>query len=227
MAATLAEEVAADLGEVLDKRRVEHCLLSMEGLAEGGGVLLGWGEVSGLGVPTEAPGAGDPPLVPLRDPWYHRHQEEGAPTGGAPSSGRLPPPPPWPGAQELVMLAPPRPRGPAADLPDLLDQCVTLGEEVLPSFLPAPRAGGGYLGALGAEGGGGGPGGPLPRPQGWGHRAHAGETRQPDTWPPAAPVASAGVCGPGGLRGEERGHRQKGGAAGGPGAPGHQDLVSW
>ena len=43
----------------------------------------------------------------------------------------------------------------------------------------------------------------------------------------APPVAGAGVCGPGGLRGEERGHRQKGGAAGGPGAPGHQDLVSW
>ena len=155
MAATLAEEVAADLGEVLDKRRVEHCLLSMEGLAEGGGVLLGWGEVSGLGVPTEAPGAGDPALVPLRAPWYHRHQEEGAPTGGAPSSGRLPPPPPpppWPGAQELVMLAPPRPRGQAADLPDLLDQCVTLGEEVLPSFLPRPSRRWGISWSTGSRG---------------------------------------------------------------------------
>jgi hypothetical protein len=47
VSAGLAEEVTADLAEVLDKRRVEHCLLGMEGLGEGQApVRLGWGEVS-------------------------------------------------------------------------------------------------------------------------------------------------------------------------------------
>ena len=49
MSANLAEDVARDLVEVLEKRRVECCLVSMEGL---GGTLtdglLGWGEVTPL-----------------------------------------------------------------------------------------------------------------------------------------------------------------------------------
>ena len=97
--ATLAEEVTVELGEVLDKRRVDHCLLSMEGLAEGAsGVRLGWGEV-----------------VPL---WF---LSEARGTSG--TRKRVVP-------HEVVVLCSPRPRGPSADLPDLLDQCVSLGEEV-------------------------------------------------------------------------------------------------
>ena len=97
--ATLAEEVTVELAEVLDKRRVDHCLLSMEGLAEGAsGVRLGWGEV-----------------VPL---WF---LSEARGTSG--TRKRVVP-------HEVVILSSPRPRGHSTDLPDLLDQCVSLGEEI-------------------------------------------------------------------------------------------------
>ena len=44
--ANLADDVAKDLAEVLEKRRVDNCLMSMEGLgaSESDG-KLGWGEV--------------------------------------------------------------------------------------------------------------------------------------------------------------------------------------
>ena len=46
VSANLADDVAKDLAEVLEKRRVDTCLLSMDGL---GGTKsdgkLGWGEV--------------------------------------------------------------------------------------------------------------------------------------------------------------------------------------
>ena len=98
--ATLAEEVTVELAEVLDKRRVDHCLLSMEGLAEGAsGVRLGWGEV-----------------VPL---WFLSEVR-----GTSGTRKRVVP-------YEVVVLCSPRPRAcHSSDLPDLLDQCVSLGEEV-------------------------------------------------------------------------------------------------
>ena len=97
--ASLAEEVTVELADVLDKRRVDHCLLSMDGLAEGANkVRLGWGEV-----------------VPL---WFLSETR-----GTSGTRKRVVP-------HEVVILCSPRPRGHSSDLPDLLDQCVSLGEEV-------------------------------------------------------------------------------------------------
>ena len=97
--ANLAEEVTVELADVLDKRRVDHCLLSMDGLSEGANkVRLGWGEV-----------------VPL---WFLSETR-----GTSGTRKRVVP-------HEVVILCSPRPRGHSSDLPDLLDQCVSLGEEV-------------------------------------------------------------------------------------------------
>lgn len=97
--ANLAEEVTVELADVLDKRRVDHCLLSMDGHAEGANkVRLGWGEV-----------------VPL---WFLSETR-----GTSGTRKRVVP-------HEVVILCSPRPRGHSSDLPDLLDQCVSLGEEV-------------------------------------------------------------------------------------------------
>ena len=49
MSANLADDVTRDLVEVLEKRRVECCLVSMEGLGETvSSGRLGWGEVTSL-----------------------------------------------------------------------------------------------------------------------------------------------------------------------------------
>ena len=46
VSANLADDVARDLADVLEKRRVENCLISMDGLGEtNSDGKLGWGEV--------------------------------------------------------------------------------------------------------------------------------------------------------------------------------------
>ena len=46
VSANLADDVARDLADVLEKRRVENCLMSMDGLGEtDSDGKLGWGEV--------------------------------------------------------------------------------------------------------------------------------------------------------------------------------------
>ena len=79
MSATINEEVTSDLAEVtststasllspvevMQKRRLEHCLLTMEGLAGGeAGVRLAWGEVTALSLHGHS---SPPQVVPL---WF-------------------------------------------------------------------------------------------------------------------------------------------------------------
>ena len=118
--------------KVLDKRRVDHCLISMEGLAEGqAGARLACGEVDSSKLferfqfslcfsirdcfacvlCNRLKGL---QVVPL---WF---LSEARGTTG--SRRRVLP-------QDLTLLSAPKPHQ-GADLPDLLDHCVVLGEEV-------------------------------------------------------------------------------------------------
>ena len=99
MSANLADDVTRDLVEVLEKRRVECCLVSMEGLGETvSSGRLGWGEVTSL--------------------WFLSEER-----GTSGTRRRVLP-------QDLLILSPPRSRQADCDLSDLLDHCVTVGEEV-------------------------------------------------------------------------------------------------
>ena len=99
VSANLAEDVARDLVEVLEKRRVECCLVNMEGLGETlSDGRLGWGEVTPLWFLSEARGTSGTRRRVL--------------------------------AQDLLILSPPQPRNIRSDISDLLEHCVTVGEEV-------------------------------------------------------------------------------------------------
>ena len=121
--------------KVLDKRRVDHCLISMEGLAEGqAGARLACGEVDSSSCSNLFESFQFCLCFSIRDcfacllcnrlngfqvvPLWFLSEARGT-TG---SRRRVLP-------QDLTLLSAPKPHQ-GADLPDLLDHCVVLGEEV-------------------------------------------------------------------------------------------------